>query len=1205
MTSITIYRPPDTEVVTVAIDEKSVFTKRLMGEWNIVCIFNSSSILSVQIGDFISYNSENYYINRLPDIIKLNSSTFQYKIVFEHSVYNLGKKLFISADGLAEFSYNGTAEDFITNIVASVNEIDSGWTVGTVDSSDYLTLQFSNESCKAALTRVAEAFRMEFEIISKAISLKNSIGTTQSLTFEYGQGKGLYKLTRQQVQDQNIITKVYGFGGTKNISYDYRNRAKRLVFAATGYLPEPASGYPYMTKNTDLYGIIEGQFTDDNIYPQRTSTLTSANIDYDDDDRFNPRSSYVEDSALDFDLNDYLLEGQVAKIVFKSGDIGGIECEIWKYDNANKRIYFNAYSDPDGYTLPQYNSGSPIEPKTGDSYTLVDISMPQSYIDTAEASLKTATQSFLDENCVPMVVYECDFDPKYAKSAGLDLDAGDKVTVKDTDLGVDALIRISGIEYPLVNPYKIKALIADFVPYTLQERIIKNTVSTKKETVFVDLRSIEQARRNTMRQNQMRELLFDTDGYFDPVNLKPLSIETAYLSVGTKSRDFWLSNVTIKANYEGDANAFYVSAGSLVHLQIEIAGLGYTWVIGTPLDIDSLTPASAYYLYAKCSKTELTGEWILSSSQITFEHVPGCYHFLIGMLFAVDDSRRDFDFVSGMTYINGGTITTGKIQSIDGNNYLDLTQSKFRVGDSNSSLDWNVTAANTLTIIGGLVQSGAGVTAPLPCFRGAYASGYVYYKGDEATYEGSTFRWINDTAASGQTPAEGGYWTVIAAAGGGEEPGPQGDPGNYIEYQYAKNGSTTTPPSITTTDLNPSGWSVTPPSTGALEYLWMTKATKTYDGSVLIVNWSTPVRLKGEVGATGATGPAGEAGKSPAMVFRGAYSSEVTYYGTQYRVDVVKYNNTYYVARIDAGDGFTDKVPTNTSYWNAFGASFESVATDLLLAEKAYIEKLGVRYFEGIEVGAGDLDGTVENTTANIDLETAWESDFIYLVNLRCSVAGVNYKCIQNNENKKPPNSAYWTTETPQPQKRKDTITLTGEDGQADIVCNAITSRIYFNETLANTASGFVEANASNWASSGVVLYASAEKIITEAATAGTDFSGSTTIENVPNESRGSIKIDGNDIWEDSQLNDYTPPDYYAGCININRRGYQGGFTKLRETIIYNGLATKLIHISGLANGVYVYTPKFVLFNIPSSNPGHAAGEVYYDPSTKVLKIDI
>jgi hypothetical protein len=76
---------------------------------------------------------------------------------------------------------------------------------------------------------------------------------------------------------------------------------------------------------------------------------------------------------------------------------------------------------------------------------------------------------------------------------------------------------------------------------------------------------------------------------------------------------------------------------------------------------------------------------------------------------------------------------------------------------------------------------------------------------------------------------------------------------------------------------------------------------------------------------------------TPALVYRGEYSSVAIYYGISSRVDAVKYDGVYYVARIDAGDGFTDKVPTDTDFWKPFGTQFESVATQLMLAEEANI----------------------------------------------------------------------------------------------------------------------------------------------------------------------------------------------------------------------------------------------------------------------------
>lgn len=752
MTTLQLYRAA-VETIVINIDERTILSKKLMAVDTIVCSTTSNTVLDIAIGDYITYGGENYTINRLPDVEKLNASTYRYNITFESDFATLHKKLYISTDGLTEFSYNGTAEDFVDLFLTNINSTYPTWTKGTIDTTDYFTMEFSNEYCDEVLVKVAEHFKLEFNIVAREVTMISAIGTTTALTFEYGRGKGLYKLTRQQVQSQNILTRVYGYGGDKNIDYTYRSGAKKLLFAEK-----------YLDKNTATYGIIEGQFTDENVYPQRTSTITSVDINFLPSNVFDENTSYIADSTMDFDLNSYLLEGQTAKIVFKTGDLAGLSCEIWKYDNATKRFYIKLYLDPeDDYPYPNYNGGTPIAPKAGDSYTLVDITMPQSYIDTAEALLKTKTQEFIDQNSIPQVVYSVEIDPRYAKTIDA-FTVGDKVTIKDTDLGIDNLIRISGIEIPLVTPYNVKATIADFIPYTLPERIVKTIIEEKKETRFARIDTHRTAREATARQKQLKDLIFDTDNYFDNDNIRPFSIETLYLSVGTKSSDFMLDGVVIQSNYGGDANAFYVSSGSLAHNQIEIVGLGSVWSIGSAITVSSLTPASAYYLYAKCSESALTGEWVLSASKITVQQVSGYYHFYVGSLYVVADGKRDFDFVKGMTYIVGDTIKSGTIQDIAGNNYFNLTDGKFKIGNETTSLDYNVTTANTLTLKGALVQSSAG-TFPIIRFCGAYNASTTYSKGDQVTYNGASWNYINNTPASGKTPAEGAYWTAAALQG--------------------------------------------------------------------------------------------------------------------------------------------------------------------------------------------------------------------------------------------------------------------------------------------------------------------------------------------------------------------------------------------------------------------------------------------------------
>lgn len=463
MTELVVYRgtpSSPSEVTRFNIDETTVLVKKLLNASAITASFVSETVLPLSIGDWVLYDSNYYYINKPHTVDKQNEKTYKYTIVFNGVLYNLNKKLLISSDGLLEFSYTGTATQFLQLIISAITTIDSGWTAGEVDDTGLKTITFSNDTCRTALTKIRTAFGFEFDNTGKTINLKEAVGNITDHTFKYGRNQGLYNVVRKSTNNNSLATKVYGFGGAKNIPYTYRNHAKRLVFEEL-----------YLEKNTDVYGVVEGVFVDETIYPQRTSTVTDTSTVI-LDGQFDGSNSYIEDSTIDFDINDHLVEGLTAKIVFKSGALEGSEFEIWKYDHETKRIYINSFTEGDGFTLPNETRTVAV----GDSYTLVNIDMPQIYIIEAEAALKTATQKFLDANCVPKSLYIVKIDPKYAKLNNIKLNAGDLVKITDERLGIDRAIRVAQVTEPLVNPHKITAIIADFIPYTLQEQVAENAL---------------------------------------------------------------------------------------------------------------------------------------------------------------------------------------------------------------------------------------------------------------------------------------------------------------------------------------------------------------------------------------------------------------------------------------------------------------------------------------------------------------------------------------------------------------------------------------------------------------------------------------------------------------------------------------------------------------------------------------------------------
>jgi len=100
----------------------------------------------------------------------------------------------------------------------------------------------------------------------------------------------------------------------------------------------------------------------------------------------------------------------------------------------------------------------------------------------------------------------------------------------------------------------------------------------------------------------------------------------------------------------------------------------------------------------------------------------------------------------------------------------------------------------------------------------------------------------------------------------------------------------------------------------------------------------------GTAGSNGLNGADGGAG--PGVVYRGDWAPNTAYFSSSVRIDVVRGSNSqYYLTKVghtSTADGAVDKPITGTSYlnqWSSFGATFSSVATDILLAQDATITR--------------------------------------------------------------------------------------------------------------------------------------------------------------------------------------------------------------------------------------------------------------------------
>lgn len=191
--------------------------------------------------------------------------------------------------------------------------------------------------------------------------------------------------------------------------------------------------------------------------------------------------------------------------------------------------------------------------------------------------------------------------------------------------------------------------------------------------------------------------------------------------------------------------------------------------------------------------------------------------------------------------------------------------------------------------------------------------------------------------------------------------------GSYIEFRFRKNTDDAIPPVIDEEDRIPENWGLTPPALAQNEFLWMSKAE--IDGNDnLVGEWSTPVRISGVEGDPGAQGEQGEPGPTgPGVVYRGDFDAEEVYYNRTSRRDIVKHNDSYYLYK--GSDGVAGE--WDIANWDAFGDTFDMVATDLLLAHDVSITKT-LTIGDGGTIIAGDGTIIIDKDVGleSTDLET-------------------------------------------------------------------------------------------------------------------------------------------------------------------------------------------------------------------------------------------
>lgn len=1093
--------------IDILVNTSSYRYTALQNVGTLYLYFASEEFINIPVGAYCIYKNITYYLMDPDDFKKKSSRNFEYTLVMYDIGAILGKyKCRDIVSKRLKFDYTAKPHEHLQLIVDNLNMRDSGWKVGECIEAEEKTINYNHIFCSEALPTIADTFKTEYEIdpAIKTIHLRKvEYNKGEPLPLEYGKDKGFVPgLGRSNKDGNRPVTILYVQGGEQNIDFSkYGSKElllpknQRLEYEGRAYVSD-AEGLYIKRADTTLTDVQEDSLDCSHISPKRVGSVSNVVVS----DKEKNFYDFI-DSSIPDDLNfeDYVIEGNNMTVIFQSGMLAGSNKEFEVKYVHKERKFLITPQEIDGQIMPN----DIYKPNLGDKYAVFGIQLPDAYIcnnstkEGASWDMFREAAKYLYENEDPKFTFKGELDSIYSKkrwlSIGGKIKLGGYILFKDPQFIPEGIkIRITSIKEYIHRPYSPIIELSNTTTGVTVSSELNKIESNEVKTDNQYKNSIQFTKRRFRDAKETISMLNDALLHFSG-SISPISVQTMSLLVGDESLQFRFVNnktnptqVEYLVTYDSKKKVLSAPGGILQHMTIGIDTLssGHKASEYKFWDIEkytspTLTETVGYYLYVKANKNGTTGSYVLSKNAIKLEGVEGYYHFLVGILNSEFEEDRSFVELFGFTEILPGRITTDRIVSSDGLNFMDFVNNAFRVGNSDSYFDWNTKGDKKLRLKGTIVQSESGDESPIGCFRGVYDNSYTYYWGDEVIYDDGTgysmYRFVSKNPVKGISPNNSSYWIIVAqrgvgisntdvlyaisssnttaptsgwqttapawkdgyyiwsktkvvytdgdivytdaacitggkgetgngissiieqyylsssatsllngswsnsrptwkngwyiwtrsvinytngnsitteaicVTGGKGETGDDGINGDYFEYRYAVNGSRSTPPSLSKTSRNPSGWSTTVPTVGNLQYLWFTVAKINGETNSLIQNWSTPARQTPYDGVDGRNGDTG-----PTMVYRGVYEGSKVYYGTSRRVDAVKYNGHYYVARVDAGNGFQNHVPTDTAYWNDFGAEFESIATNLLLAEGANI---GDWFMSGGKIVSTLLDG--------------------------------------------------------------------------------------------------------------------------------------------------------------------------------------------------------------------------------------------------------
>lgn len=234
---INIYSIDNSILYAITFNTDSYRRWQVMGEHSITLNFSLPQIpngitegfIEIPVGSYINFQNRIYTLYNPSDFTKNGNRKYDYTLKLYAYQELLYDRIFINEpDGMQVFPRQGRPYDFLRAIVRNMNKFETDnwdsdeWSIGEFVTSEVQQLvQFNGVSCMEALRLVTEAFKTEWEVNNKVISLRKiEYNKSNPVSLSYGKGNGFIPgLGRANYDESRPVHKLYVKGGDRNIEY--------------------------------------------------------------------------------------------------------------------------------------------------------------------------------------------------------------------------------------------------------------------------------------------------------------------------------------------------------------------------------------------------------------------------------------------------------------------------------------------------------------------------------------------------------------------------------------------------------------------------------------------------------------------------------------------------------------------------------------------------------------------------------------------------------------------------------------------------------------------------------------------------------------------------------------------------------------------------------------------------------------------------